>query len=157
MMENFGIALAGGLVKDQVVKTGTKLPWMEGIAGWDNERSLENDVFEVNVDNKTLTMKRDGMLEFNGMFTFQLSGDGGEKVYVYLNLLVNGQRKKRLSGMGGTMVWRNDLGFSYRGTLHKGDVIELEVETNWTTKKFNALGVDFIHIQELGKESWFWE
>lgn len=151
--ENFGMTWAGGLQKNATMKTGMLIPWGTGIRGWDNERSLENDVFEMGIDNKTLTLKRDAILQIDGMFTAHL--DKGE-YYVYLNLKLNGKRDKRLSGVAGSLSWRNDVAFTNRLILHEGDKLELELETNYPNTAY-AFGVDFIRFQELGKESWFWE
>ncbi|MGX2944229.1 hypothetical protein [Enterococcus alishanensis] len=152
--ENFGIAYGGGLVRNKKVSKGELLSFGTGIKGWDNERSLNNDVFSLSSDGKKITLKRNAMLQMDGMFSNSMVRRDG--TYCYLNIKVNGKFLARLAGLSGDIGWENDISFTNRFTFQKGDVIELEADTNYPDVFYNY-GVDFIRIQELGKESWFWE
>jgi len=143
--EKFGISLIGGRLVGVPVSNNTVLNWGNPYA-YDNERSKLNDLFTLSEDNKTLTILKNCALQFVGKFTCQTNN---ASYYAYLGMRVNGASDWRVSGIGGALNWRNDVGWFCVRKFNAGDRVTLVTETNFTTDSVNSWGVDQVYINEV--------
>nr|WP_260697404.1 hypothetical protein [Enterococcus mundtii] len=143
--EKFGVSLTGGQLTGVPVSDGTVLNWGRPYA-YDNERSKMNDLFTISEDAKSLTILKSCALQFIGKFTCQTNN---ASYYAYLGMRVNGASDWRVAGIGGTLNWRNDVGWFCVREFNVGDVVTLVTGTNYTTDSVNAWGVDQVYIREI--------
>lgn len=143
--EKFGVSLTGGQLTGVPVSDGTVLNWGRPYA-YDNERSKMNDLFTISEDTKSLTILKSCALQFIGKFTCQTNN---ASYYAYLGMRVNGASDWRVAGIGGTLNWRNDVGWFCVRKFNVGDVVTLVTGTNYTTDSVNAWGVDQVYIREI--------
>ncbi|EOH59322.1 BppU family phage baseplate upper protein [Enterococcus mundtii] len=143
--EKFGISLTGGQLSGVPVSDGTVLNWGRPYA-YDNNRSKNNNFFSLSEDTKSLTILKNCALQFVGKFTCQTNN---ASYYAYLGMRVNGASDWRVAGIGGTLNWRNDVGWFCVRKFNVGDVVTLVTGTNYTTDSVNAWGVDQVYIREI--------
>lgn len=105
-----------------------------------------NDLFTISEDAKSLTILKSCALQFIGKFTCQTNN---ASYYAYLGMRVNGASDWRVAGIGGTLNWRNDVGWFCVREFNVGDVVTLVTGTNYTTDSVNAWGVDQVYIREI--------